>query len=272
MLRGLANTMNDSLLKTIKKNRKNTNCYYSLSSISDMIQKGIMDFYFVDDIVLLFENHEKYHKLYYFLSGSKPSIDLKNQLTEELEKYDLVTADIITRNIKNNLYDLFFLEEILGFVEYQKYVRKNCKEPKVTNCKKTLNLCNAGQIDIKTIHSMMLKNFDYLTSTLPSLGELEKMIENSQVIKAVFQDDIAGYLIYEHEGVKSYLRNICVNKNYRNNGIAKQLITKYVEIESFKTDLFFLWVESSNKEALSLYEKLGYENDGLLDYIFIKNS
>ena len=84
------------------------------------------------------------------------------------------------------------------------------------------------------------------------------------------------FLVYEKEGKilgyiglqrvldEGYITNIAVNSQYRRCGIGKELLLAIDEIgKELKLSFISLEVRQSNLSAISLYEKMGYKNEGI---------
>lgn len=84
------------------------------------------------------------------------------------------------------------------------------------------------------------------------------------------------FLVYEKEGKilgyiglqrvldEGYITNIAVNSLYRRCGIGKELLLAIDEIgKELKLSFISLEVRQSNLSAISLYEKMGYKNEGV---------
>ncbi len=70
----------------------------------------------------------------------------------------------------------------------------------------------------------------------------------------------AGVHIISGEG---YITNIAVSENARRRGIGQMMLEKLIDICRSKCTFLTLEVRKSNIPAISLYEKLGFENLGI---------
>lgn len=91
----------------------------------------------------------------------------------------------------------------------------------------------------------------------------ESLDAGTHFYSAKLKEKTVGYIGLSKICDEGYVTNIAVLPEYRRRGIAKKLI-KYV-INTFKNDLRFISLEVrvSNQNAISLYEKLGFEKVGL---------
>ena len=87
--------------------------------------------------------------------------------------------------------------------------------------------------------------------------ELKDFSLNDKIIVYKFGDMIVGFLEYYVNYETVEILNLAVNPMYRNKGIATELIKYLYKVEGINH--IILEVRSSNKNALSLYEKLGFK-------------
>ena len=81
-----------------------------------------------------------------------------------------------------------------------------------------------------------------------------------EIYLALIDGGIAGFVILHMEGVlHGYIQAVCVAPEWRNKGIGIQLMVFTEERIFRETSYAFICVSSFNKDALRLYERLGYE-------------
>ena len=104
-------------------------------------------------------------------------------------------------------------------------------------------------------------------STPWSRDSFEDMIDNPAALYMVAEDNgyivaNCGVIIAAGEGD---ICNVAVDPSYRKRGIAKLLLTTIMEEASKEMGVlsFTLEVRRSNTAAISLYEKLGFVNEGI---------
>ena len=104
-------------------------------------------------------------------------------------------------------------------------------------------------------------------STPWSRDSFEDMIDNEAALYMVAEDNgyivaNCGVIIAAGEGD---ICNVAVDPSYRKRGIAKLLLTRVMEEASKEMGVlsFTLEVRRSNTAAISLYEKLGFVNEGI---------
>ena len=99
-----------------------------------------------------------------------------------------------------------------------------------------------------------------------SLKQIEEEIakENVIFIKAVCDNTLIGYVSGQMILDEFYISNVAVTAPYRKMGVGNKLISELIDMLK-NTDCVFatLEVRQSNKNAISLYEKFGFENLGI---------
>ncbi|MBP5309781.1 MAG: ribosomal protein S18-alanine N-acetyltransferase [Lachnospiraceae bacterium] len=104
-------------------------------------------------------------------------------------------------------------------------------------------------------------------STPWSRDAFEDMIDNEAALYMVAEDN--GYIVANCGVIvaagEGDICNVAVDPSYRKRGIAESLLTRIMEEASKKMAVyaFTLEVRISNKAAISLYEKLGFVNEGI---------
>ena len=124
--------------------------------------------------------------------------------------------------------------------------------------------------DLNDVYPLLQGISDVMTDHLVSREELHAFLVAQQVLKVVIGGELAGVLVFEIFGRKSYLRTVSVADRFIGKKVGFSLIQAYFEKNQNGTKLFYLWVESTNERAIRLYERLGYRDDGLTEYIYRK--
>ncbi len=75
---------------------------------------------------------------------------------------------------------------------------------------------------------------------------------------------LVGYGIMTVAVGESHVLNLCVNPDYRSQGVGKQLMQHLLEVAyDYDVNMTFLEVRPSNFEAISLYMSLGFNEIGI---------
>ena len=235
-----------------------TNCMIRPAELLDGIKNGrfsILD----EETLLITEKRTGYIRLYYFLT---PGCVLRRiSLESELPVY----ADITLRGEIGSKDDIF---RQLGLIPFRTYIRFGMINR--AECPKPVHAAvEADTGDIDDILELLYGMFDLMADTLPDRNELVRMITDGNVYKVVILGCLAGVLLYEDTGVKSYLRALAVSPEYRGKSVGSSLMSHYLSMHTpDKTKRFELWMDQENAKASALYRKLGYTPDGLKNYIY----
>lgn len=79
---------------------------------------------------------------------------------------------------------------------------------------------------------------------------------------ALIDDNVVGYLGCHHIADEGYVANIAVSKDFRRQGIARQLL-RYAKDQWQHLFRITLEVRVSNTAAIALYESEGFSKDGI---------
>lgn len=249
------------------RNPRFTNCYLSCQEVMDKIALHDIHCFCYEGIVILIHPLEDgIHKMYYFLEDCDLlTPDLVAKIRKDLENYQNLEGTVVARMPDKNVDVL----ERLGFHLYKEYIRKQMI-PATGEWSEPEHVIETADIeDLNAIYELMHKTFDILTDHLVSRGELRDLLKMSQVLKISIQGVLAGFLLFEVFGKKSYLRSICVSEDFAGKKVGLSLLRGYFLRNRENTRLFYLWVENTNEKAIRLYERLGYKDDGLIEYTYL---
>jgi ribosomal protein S18 acetylase RimI-like enzyme len=122
---------------------------------------------------------------------------------------------------------------------------------------------------------MMSGTDPWLTLGRTSAACLQIVRDQSKEVYVAWLDRaVAGFLILNMEGpFPGYIQTVCVDSEYRGQGIGSRLI-QWAEERIFRdSPNIFMCVSSFNEDALRLYQRLGYAVIGeLKDYLVRRHS
>jgi hypothetical protein len=247
--------------------KKLSNCYLSQVELEKVIDSESTQIIENEYMVLLCDSQKDYYSIYYFLS-TEYLPGLGKDLKGKIEANGLNSLNVAGRELSS---EVSCLMQELDFSLYKVYVRKQyindfTRKP----IRELTDVAFAEEDDLEEVFHMLQDTFDPLTDFLPKWEELRCMLKRENVLKIVFNDEVAGVLLFENQGVKSYARALCVREKYRNNVIGYSLFSRYFNMHLSTIKLFYLWVDVENKDVLNLHNKFGYVEDGLKNYTFVK--
>jgi GNAT superfamily N-acetyltransferase len=204
-----------------------------------------------------------FHRVY-FATVNLESLSDALLLLEEI-RGDYV-VDFITANDSNgNLLDIL---NHSNFVKYVKLKKMSLiSNQTVFRSSENVKLSESKYID--EIYNILVKKFDPFADRIPSRDQVALAIVNRTIFLAFKGECIVGFLWFDVKKVVSELRYLYVDINFRNHGLATALMSAYSKETAFVIKKQ-LWVSAGNFAAITLYEKIGYKFDCLLDNIFIR--
>ena len=128
---------------------------------------------------------------------------------------------------------------------------------------------DAGQISIlyKRVWDEFKGDFpkELLKSRQPSMETMMKWLQNDTYLVAVFEDSVIGVVGCRLDHGACLLTHMAVDKSHRKKGIGTALVERVIEYAK-QNDAFKVWLDTAPfmKDAISLYEKFGFQRSGYL--------
>lgn len=129
----------------------------------------------------------------------------------------------------------------------------------------------AEEAEADLILRWMQKFFEPYTSALPREEVLRQDLREKRVIAAREGEELLGFLRFGREKRVSVLWQIVVTPSGRGKGIGERLLKDWFALERGSVSKFQLWVREDNPSALRLYAKSGFQPDGRIAPVMIKN-
>jgi hypothetical protein len=118
------------------------------------------------------------------------------------------------------------------------------------------------------IKSYMYGYFNPVTDWLPDDQELERMIENKQVLINVQNNELKGFIIYTFEKNKFYLN--CWYDISKDGMYLLYNVYALMKLNNIKYHYF--WINTDNKTVKKIHSLHGAKPDGLKDYTYYKTN
>ncbi|MEK9649941.1 MAG: ribosomal protein S18-alanine N-acetyltransferase [Gammaproteobacteria bacterium] len=115
--------------------------------------------------------------------------------------------------------------------------------------------------DFSRIHAI-----DIETNISPwTLDQIKSSFQAGHIaLKATFEAELIGFLIYEPIFPEAHLLSIAVESKHQSNGIGKLLLkTLLQQAKAQDIKIVYLEVRQSNYKAIKLYESLGFIKDAI---------
>lgn len=195
---------------------------------------------------VLLSDEGNYYGLYYFLQEevafSVPQCDKP------------VICELFFRKTEQNFS---FLEES-GFERYasfQRMARKSLQD----QCGEMVRVSRES-------FDIIRREFDCYADSIPK-DQVDFFDEHYEITMQENQ----GILVYDIKNRVSTLKYIYVPMNNRNKGNAGKMIEQYFMKTGALVNRYVLWVNEKNENAIRLYEKYGYQSDGMKKIVWKKD-
>ena len=117
--------------------------------------------------------------------------------------------------------------------------------------------------DLEQIEDILESDFDDFWNA--SIFKQELQNENSYYLVAILDGEVVGFAGYMLILDEADITNVVVRKDMRNRGIATKLLERLLDLiePMSKIELITLEVNENNEPAIKLYEKFGFNQEGL---------
>lgn len=211
------------------------------------------------EIILILQKEDGFTRVSYFAKSPQAFVEIPDLLPVAGKPY---IADIVGRNPKEQ-------SELLcscGFELYSVFVRMTTKAPAMSRLDGIERVEYAKKEDAPQLHAMICQEFDPLFAHIPSVGQLQEYADKEEILVVRAGKEIAGLAFFEHISLQSIvLRYFVVAPPYRGQNIGGSLLA-YEFLRKPDKANYSLWIGTYNKTQ-TLYQKLGFQYDGLQDYI-----
>jgi hypothetical protein len=124
--------------------------------------------------------------------------------------------------------------------------------------------------DVKPLLARMNKDFDIFIDHLCDYKTLTSLVEMGQVLLNVKEEKIKGYLLYEVQNKKSFIRAWYNADNFVPMGGMLLLGAFHRLMTRLYVTSTYGWVDVENDSAVMVYRRFGYSFDGLKDIIMAR--
>lgn len=214
--------------------------------------------------LFVLRHNEGFYNLYF---ASTDQAQLSLDLGEFLAAQSLhipVVVDLVGRD--NDMPALLQAFESNNFSQYCSLVRMSRAvsedEPR------RADIIYAQKEQAQDIDELLCQHFDPLCEQLPTLRQIEQWTENKRILLRKIDGKIAGFLIFEINGVTSYLRYWFTHPDYRNQMVGSSLLRQFFA-ESNATKRQIFWVIESNDNAVVRYRHYGFDQENMFDKVLI---
>lgn len=257
-------SINNEFLKFRGKKLK-SNFFINKEKFDLLLAKRAVTFISKENACYLILEDFGFQRLYFM-------VDSIQEFQDDLKDY-VVSQKILITELVGRKKDLNHVQDVLnkvGFSEYTSLIRMS--KPK--HLKDTIESENLHQLSIEKkdeLFHIFNNFFDKFAEQIPSLEELELLINNNCVYYYTDDQKIQGFIIFETSGYTSHLRYWFVHPDHRNKNIGSQLISRFFNSDdAVKRELF--WVIESNENAIKRYKHYGFMEENLHNLILINRN
>lgn len=288
----------EEISKLIFQNLKKdivTNTFLTKTEYEDEINNDSLYYTAFEFGLLIYRSREKYYILNYYLRCEENLIEqLVNELKLTLENINKpIVVEIVAKTETDEKY--LFINKVFANAEFKvelKRIRFTLKND--ANIKNDVNTennlsCTKKENDFEkyeyqkptiqdatNITKLLNENFNEYYGCIPTQDKLKEDIENGSIYiavndKVVMENKkIIGVLHIKIGKNNSEIRHLAVDKNYRKNGVASNLMSIYLNEDNSQTKT--VWTGTENIYAQKVYEKYGYKKDGYASTVAIKSN
>lgn len=244
-----------------------TNSVLSITDLDEIINQPKTIVIEKEDLKLVLQNEDDFFRLYFYSRNSEFLNQIPNELslinkTIGTTKDKIIVADIVGKEDSSSV--LSNLLQSNGFEKHSKFIRMRCKGPEV-RYSKLYDVDFAEETEAKSIHEMIINEFDPLSAHFPTLQEIKEGIIKKEICVVRHENKIVGVTYFEHvSSINVILRYFIVHKEFRGVSIGISLL--HHEFQKSNNVVYTLWVGDDNK-AKDLYKRIGFCEDGLVDFI-----
>lgn len=216
-----------------------------------------IEFLHFSKTVLYFERDTNFTRIYF------SSTDL-NELEFALRSIPSNQNPAISYVDKTKNQDLVAAITSSGFKEIAQYARMKKLDFTITQNDREERYAILSETE--RIHDLLNQHFNPITDYLPSKEEIAQLIDQKQIIVERENDKVTGFVVFRvnHRTVNF---NFLLNCGRPGNGtILKHSFLRCMAARNVTSG--FLWVNTLNTPAQRLYERFGWQFDGLYDWFF----
>ena len=246
-----------------------SNSFEPVSDITAGLSNGTFTVIHDSHPVILLKHCEGFCKVYYFLETQDLDGAHWDSLAEKVRQDSGGLPVYGEVTLKGEFPFSGSVFDRLGMHHFRTYLRRSMKTP-AQKFDELFTPEYAVPEDAEKMIALMYStsNFDPMADHLPTRKELDGMIASKSVLKIDTPEGIAGIMIFQDTGIKSYTAVLCVSEKFRHNKTGYTLFAQYINMHIDTTELFYLWTDKDNIPAITFYNHFGYRHDGVKNFIF----
>lgn len=244
-----------------------TNCFLMPGEIAALASEGRIRLASDDGWLFIVVNNTDYSSLYYY-TEKDTSFDGAERLAGLL-KNEEVFVDIThrgktgDRETPQRLIEHGLAEKYKSYVRMQLPMANACIEEAALH--KDYTAVTDG-FDAKQITELWKAALDEKSTPLPHENELIALAKKGELLCAVdSHGDVCAVVMLSVSGKQAMIEHLAVSPDHRRKGLAAAILSKsLLHAKEMNIGTVRLWVDAENAPAISLYNRFGFERDGMI--------
>lgn len=244
-----------------------SNAFYNIQQWKELEDRNVLGVYEGEKSIWVSIREKDVYRIVFFTESVE---DIGAMDFSIFNGYDMpVVLEFLDK--KNNIDKLQAIIEKKQFIRTKGLQRMYCTN---MNCGEAQLMEEGYSIQVaqkengKEIYDILYKIFDIRVSRLPDMGQILKDIEERHVFVVKEQKRIAGVAYFQRQGAKvEYLYQLALLEQYRGKNLV-YLLLNYAVKKLGEDKQYSVWVETDNVKGIHVYQKIGFQEDGLKEYVF----
>lgn len=258
------------LRKATEMKRKNedyiSNAFLNTAQWKELDDKGLLEICEYDSSIWVAIKDKDIYRLIFFAKSPQSVLEV------DFDKYKLFDKPVVLELLdkKNFAQRMDAILKEVGFSMIKGLYRMFCSDIHIEEQYLADGYCvqNATYDDCDEVYNILYEIFDICISRLPSKEQIIKDIEEEQIFVVRDLQKVVGIAYFQKQGAKSqYLYQLALKQEAQGQKLTYPLLEYAVKCLGSDKQ-YSVWVESDNSKAIHVYEKLGFQCDGLNEYIY----
>ncbi|WP_028497884.1 GNAT family N-acetyltransferase [Microvirgula aerodenitrificans] len=188
---------------------------------------------------------------------------------QDLPAENLLVCDLVGSS--EATAELVSVFEQAGFYKYRNLRRLVRVNSRSTPSIRDKTVAVAREDEANAVHAILQHAFDRHSEQIPAFDELQAAARQGEIFVVRKNNDLAGFLYFQQQGVTASVRYWFVDERYRNEGIGSKLMHAFFD-HTATAKRILLWVVEDNENAIAKYEHYGFAPDNLIDQVMRKDA
>lgn len=253
-----------------------TNCFLMPDETAKLVSEGKMFFEEYPGWLLILCDRDDYYSLFYYACEESDAGYVKDFI--KTVKAKDVYADIVSRGGRGDMLTPEKLIKEGAAEKYKVYQRMqlNIKDTDFSDV--IINLPEGYSVsekfcDSEELNRLWKEALDEKSTPLPKEDELRKLLNEGHLFTVLdSENSLAAVTVLSVTGRQGLIQHVSVSKEHRRKGLAAALMNRCL-LAASKEELtaLRLWVDCENTSAIALYDRFGFEKDGMIcDQLYMK--